>query len=95
MSELRINPNQQFFPRPDEVAKDIERMKEAKAKEYAKALEKYVPCERNFPDGWRCSKGSLMLLLENPRRVRFGAHCDCWKAWKGVDVDRKSIGAGL
>lgn len=51
LMELRIRPNQQFFPRPDEVAAEIDRQREAKAHEVSRK-EMQAVTERYDADFW-------------------------------------------
>ena len=89
---LRIRPGQKFFPRPDEIAEELESMA---ANERADALKAnpYVPdpdCTHVGGGGWR-----RFLDKDGDYCV---SRCNCWLRWKSTYqpavADHKARAAG-
>lgn len=91
--ELRLSPEQDFFPKPNEVAREIKRQIAAAKHVAQEAATKFRPCGETFEGGWRCCDGGLVRVLENPRRVSLGQLCKCWEEFKASVVDGKSKAA--
>jgi hypothetical protein len=91
---LRIRPGQKFFPRPDEIAEELERM-EAEAKADALKANPYVPdptCN-HVGDG----KYGLRRFVDKDGDF-CTERCSCWNRWKSAGqpavADHKARAAG-